>query len=368
MKYYIIAGEKSGDLHASNLIKALKKKDSEASFRVWGGDMMQEAGATIVTHYREMAFMGVWEVIKNLPRILGFIKKCKADILQDKPDVIILVDYAGFNMRIAKFAKKKGFRTFYYISPKIWAWNQGRAKNIKKYIDRMFVILPFEKDFYKKYDYQVDYVGNPLFDAINDFESQEEFYQINQLNPAQKIIALLPGSRKQEVLKILPVLLETSTRFPDYQFVIAGVNNLEEELYAEAKAQNFHIIFNQTYDLLQHAHAAIVTSGTATLETALFEVPQVVAYKTSPLTAFLVSQLIKIDYVSLVNLIAAKEVVKELLQTKCTAETLTRELKLILHENREQIIKEYQDIKKQIKTEGVSKRTADLMWEYLGNE
>jgi len=365
MKYYIIAGEKSGDLHASNLIKAIKKKDSEASFRVWGGDMMEEAGAEIVTHYREMAFMGFWEVIKNLPRILGFIKKCKTDILKNKPDVIILVDYAGFNMRIAKFAKKKGFRTFYYISPKIWAWNQGRAKNIKKYVDKTFVILPFEKAFYQKYDYSVDYVGNPLFDAIDNFEKQENFHQKNKLNPNQKIIALLPGSRKQEVLKILPVLLETSKQFTEYQFVIAGVNNLDESLYQKAKKQNFHIIFNQTYDLLQHAHAAIVTSGTATLETALFEVPQVVAYKTSALTAFLVSQLIKIDYISLVNLIAGKEVVKELLQSNCTTKTLTKELNLILNQNREQIIKDYKDIKKQIQTEGVSKRTADLMWEYL---
>ena len=261
MKYYIIAGEKSGDLHASNLIKALKKKDSNASFRVWGGDMMEEAGAEIVTHYREMAFMGFLEVIKNLPRILGFIKKCKADILKTQPDVIILVDYAGFNMRIAKFAKKKGFRTFYYISPKIWAWNQGRAKNIKKFVDKMFVILPFEKEFYQKYAYSVDYVGNPLFDAIDNFEKQSNFYQKNKLNPNQKIIALLPGSRKQEVLKILPVLLETSKQFTEYQFVIAGVNNLEESLYQKAKEQNFHIIFNQTYDLLQHAHAAIVNFG-----------------------------------------------------------------------------------------------------------
>jgi lipid-A-disaccharide synthase len=365
MKYYIIAGEKSGDLHASNLIKALKKKDPNASFRVWGGDMMEEAGAEIVTHYREMAFMGFLEVIKNLPRILGFIKKCKADILKTQPDVVILVDYAGFNMRIAKFAKKKGFRTFYYISPKIWAWNQGRAKNIKKYIDRMFVILPFEKEFYKKYDYAVDYVGNPLFDAITNFEKQADFHQKNQLNPTQKIIALLPGSRKQEVNKILPVLLGTSKQFTEYQFVIAGVNNLDETLYQEAKQQNFHVIFNQTYDLLQHAHAAIVTSGTATLETALFEVPQVVAYKTSPITAFLVRQLIKIDYVSLVNLIAGKEVVKELLQSNCTTETLTRELTNVLHQNREQMIQDYKDIKKQIQTEGVSKRTADLMWKYL---
>lgn len=370
MKYYLIAGEKSGDLHASNLIKALKDRDPDASFRAWGGDNMQTAGAEIVTHYKKMAFMGFWEVIKNLLTISRLIKQCKKDILEFKPDVVILVDYGGFNLRIASFTKSKNIQTYYYISPKVWAWNQNRAKKIKRTVDHMFVILPFEKTFYKKFDYKVDYVGNPLFDAIQEFTSNEAFLSENNLSSEKKIIALLPGSRKQEVKRLLAVLLEVALRdeFKAFQFVVAGVDNLDSSVYQEVKEKNIPIIFNQTYDLLAHAHAALVTSGTATLETALFEVPQVVVYKTSPASAMIIKMLIRVKFVSLVNLIADKEVVRELLQSSCTSNTIVPALQDILGNKREKLILDYKDLNQIIRTEGVSRRTASLMWTYLNEK
>jgi lipid-A-disaccharide synthase len=368
MKYYLIAGERSGDLHGSNLIKAIKKQDPTATFRAWGGDMMEAAGAEIVTHYGSMAFMGFVEVLMNLFTILGFIGKCKKDILSYQPDVVILIDYAGFNMRIAQFAKQNGFRAFYYISPKVWAWNQNRALKIKQFVDKMFVIFPFEKSFFKKFDYEVDYVGNPLFDAIADFNPNTNFLKDNQIETQKPIIALLPGSRKQEVEVMLRLMLEVKNNFLEYQFVIAGVSNLPKSLYQKFTNQTqVNIVFDAAYDLLSVASAALVTSGTATLETALFNVPQVVCYKAGTISYQIAKRLIRVPYISLVNLIANKEAVKELIQNDLTAENLTTELRKIVENGskRNQILADYVQVKNILGNKGASERAGTLMVEYL---
>lgn len=367
-RYYLIAGERSGDLHGANLIKAIRQHDSTAAFRAWGGEQMEEAGATLVQHYRETAFMGLGTVIRNLPKVLRFIQECKKDILAYQPDVVILIDYAGFNMRIAKFAKQHGFRTFYYISPKVWAWNQSRAFKIKAFVDRMFVIFPFEVPFFQQYDYQVDYVGNPLLDAIAAFETQPNFREKHKLG-TKPIIALLPGSRRQEVTGMLSVMLSTVKQFPDYQFVVAGVTNLPEELYQALLLEHsdVKIIFDAAYDLLSVAEAALVTSGTATLETALFNVPQVVCYRTGALTYFVSRRLIKVPFISLVNLIAQKAIVRELIQQEFTIENVVTELKKITInlEGRTQQLVDYQKIKLLMGESGASERAAKLMVQYL---
>ncbi len=367
MKYYIIAGERSGDLHGSNLIKAIKEQDSEAVIRAWGGDMMQEAGADLVKHYRDIAFMGLGEVIKNLPTILGLLSFCKKDILAFQPDAVILIDYAGFNMKIAQFAKKNAIKTFYYISPKVWAWNQSRAWNIKKYVDRLFVIFPFEKAFFKKYDYEVDYVGNPLFDAIADFTPKENFRK--EARVGQKpIIALLPGSRLQEVTTMLPLMLSQVYNFPDYQFVIGGVSNLPKELYTRwLSLFPVKIVYDDAYNLLTVADAALVTSGTATLETALLNVPQVVCYKGGAIAAALAKRLIKVPFISLVNLIAEKEVVRELIQQQLTPENLQAELhKITLNQaSRQEQLDGYAHIKAILGEKGASQKAGELMVGYL---
>ncbi|GAB4338820.1 MAG: lipid-A-disaccharide synthase [Flammeovirgaceae bacterium] len=368
MKYYLIAGEKSGDLHGSNLIKELKKLDSNAEIRAWGGDEMQKAGANLVRHYSEMAFMGFWEVFKNLLTIKRFLKECESDLKNYKPDVLILIDYAGFNLRVAAIAKNLGIRVFYYISPKVWAWNQRRALKIKKLIDKMFVIMHFEKAFYKKFDYEVDYVGNPIFDAIRSHQSNPKFLQDNNLSD-KPIIALLPGSRKQELAFIFPTMLETARQFliknPDYQFVVAGVNELPHSFYEQAIRLGFPVIKNDTYNLLSHSVAALVTSGTATLEVALFQVPQVVCYKTSWLTYQIAKNLIKVKYISLVNLIADKMLVRELIQNDLNLENLMNALEEVLGKERTRILREYEEMKKMIATESASKETARLIWKYL---
>lgn len=346
MNYYLIAGERSGDLHGANLIRSLKAQDSQASFRCWGGDYMAEAGAELVVHYNETAFMGILEVLKNLGAIRAFLKQCKADILQHRPDALILIDYPGFNLRIAEFAHKQGIKVYYYISPKIWAWNTGRAKKIKAYVDRMFCILPFEEDFYKRFDYRVDYVGNPLFDEIRRHQPDADFIAKNQLDN-KPLIALLPGSRKQEIDRLLDVMLELIPLFPDQQFVLAGISNMPSAYYKKAlQTEGIKIIYDQTYDLLSHAHAAVVTSGTATLETALFGVPQVVCYKTSWLTYQLAKLVIKVKYISLVNLIADKLVVQELIQHDCTPASISIALQPLVAETeaRQQMIKGYEEI------------------------
>lgn len=370
MKYYIIAGERSGDLHASNLILAIRRHDAHADIRAWGGEQMQAAGATLVKHYRDLAFMGFWEVIKNLRKILGFLSLCKQDILAYQPDAVILVDYAGFNMRVAKFAKAQGFKVFYYISPKVWAWNQSRAYKIKASVDRMFVIFPFEKAFFARYDYPVDYVGNPLFDAIAAYQPDADFRHTHQLSN-QPIIALLPGSRQQEVERMLQVMTSVIPQFPGYQFVIAGVSNLPRELYASWQATHqTPIIIDATYDLLSNAYAALVTSGTATLETALFNVPQVVCYQAGTITYAIAKRLIKVDYISLVNLVAEKEVVRELIQNELTTENLVTELKKITTDvrQRQHQLDEYARINALLGQEGASERAGKLMVGYLKEE
>jgi lipid-A-disaccharide synthase len=367
MKYYLIAGERSGDLHGSNLIKAIKQHDPNAEFRAWGGDMMQAAGASLIKHYAEMAFMGFWEVAKNLGTISGFLKECKTDLLAYRPDVLILIDYAGFNMRMARFAHENGIQTFYYISPKVWAWNQNRALKLKRDVDRLFVIFPFEKAFFKRFDYEVDYVGNPLFDAIADFTPNPDFLTQNHLDTNKPIIALLPGSRRQEVEQMLTLMTSTKSQFPDYQYVIAGVSNLPDSLYKPFEKEDIKRVTDDAYNLLSVATAALVTSGTATLETALFNVPQVVCYKTGALSYMIAKQLIRVPYISLVNLVAEKEAVKELIQNDLTTEHLIEELRDILPNGakREIQLQDYRHVKALLGDKGASEKTGKLMVEYL---
>ena len=369
MKYYIIAGERSGDLHGSNLIKGIRKHDPDAQIRAWGGDMMQDAGAEIVKHYRDLAFMGFFEVVKNFSTILGFLSFCKKDIKNFQPDIVILIDYAGFNMRVAKFAKTTGFKTFYYISPKVWAWNQSRALKIKQFVDKMFVIFPFEKDFFKQYDYEVEYVGNPLFDAIADFTPKEDFRKSARLGQ-KSIIALLPGSRKQEVEKMLPLMMSQVYEFPDHQFVIGAVSNLPKELYARWQSIfPVKLVIDDAYNLLSVADAALVTSGTATLETALFNVPQVVCYRGGWAAYQVYKRVIRVPFVSLVNLIAGREVVKELLQYELTKENLTEELsKITINQTtRQNQLNGYSEIRKILGEKGASERAGALMVDEIRN-
>lgn len=369
MKYYIIAGERSGDMHAANLMKELKIQDTAATFRCWGGDMMQAAGGELVRHYKEMAFMGFLEAAANAFKIARFLRQCKADILAYQPDVIILVDYAGFNLRIAKFAKERGIKVFYYISPKIWAWNQGRVHTIKKLVDRMFVILPFEEEFYGKFDYKVDYIGNPIMDTVRNHQASPDFMQRNQLS-AKPIIAVLPGSRKQEIESILFIMLSVLPAFRDYQFVVAAVSNLNQSYYENFNRDpNIKIVYDQTYDLLANAQAALVTSGTATLETALFNVPQVVCYTTSLISYWIGRAVIKVPYISLVNLIAGKPVVTELIQNELTGRNIITELKKILTDENfiQQQKASYQEIREKLGEANSAAKAAELMVKYLKN-
>ncbi|WP_318345328.1 lipid-A-disaccharide synthase [Flagellimonas baculiformis] len=368
MKYYIIAGEASGDLHGSNLIKALKKEDPSAEIRCWGGDLMQKAGGELAKHYKDMAFMGFLEVIKNIPTIFKNIAYCKQDIQKFHPDVVIFIDFSGFNLRIAKWAKENGFRTNYYISPQIWASREGRIKKIKRDIDAMYVILPFEKDFYgKKHNYPVHFVGHPLIDAIvgTPLQENETFRRENNLDPDKPIIALLPGSRKQEVQKMLDVMLSVKKDFPDHQFVIAGAPSLSDDFYAPfLKGDTVNYVSNKTYTLLKHSHAALVTSGTATLETALFGIPQVVCYKGNWISYQIAKRIITLDYISLVNLIMDREVVKELIQSELTTKNLKKELsKIIEGPERERILSDYKLLQEKLGGEGASQLAARLIVE-----
>lgn len=368
MKYYLVAGEASGDLHGANLMRALKAADPDASFRYFGGDKMQQEGGTLVKHYADMAFMGFTEVLLNLNTILRNMKTCKQDLLEYQPDTLILIDFPGFNMKIAEFAKNKGIKVCYYISPKVWAWNQRRVLKIKKVVDKMFCILPFEVAFYKGWDMEIDYVGNPLLDEIALFKPDPQFREKHQLSD-KKIIALLPGSRKQEIERLLPVMLSTQSHFDDYQFVIAGAPSFEPAYYARFnKGQKVALVFGQTYNLLHHAHAAIVASGTATLETALFRVPQVVVYKGSPISIAIGRMVIKIKYISLVNLIMDKKVVTELIQEDCNTAVLTASLDRILEgADRESMLLDYSALAEVMGTPGASERTAELILKFLKN-
>ncbi len=368
MKYYIIAGEASGDLHASNLMKSLKKEETHTDFRFWGGDLMEKVGGTLVKHYRELAFMGFAEVFMNLRTILNNIKYCKQDILQYAPDAVILVDYPGFNLRIAEFAKKHNITVHYYISPQIWAWKENRIKKIKRDIDHMYVILPFEKDFYEnKHDFPVHFVGHPLLDAIADRKPLDPviFAKENKLND-KPIIALLPGSRKQEISKMLSVMLKMVPKFPDHQFVIAGAPSQELSFYENIIAEtDVAIVENKTYDLLSVSNAALVTSGTATLETALLKIPEVVCYKGNKISYQIGKRLVNVKFISLVNLILDKEVVTELIQDEFNEKNLEDELfKILDHKYREEMFDQYYELERKLGGKGASEKTAKLIIKY----
>lgn len=365
MKYYLIAGEASGDLHGANLMWALQQIDPKAEFRFWGGDRMEAVGGKLIKHYRDLAFMGFWEVITNLKTILRNIDFCKRDITQFQPDALIFIDYPGFNMRIAKWAKQRGIPTHYYISPQIWAWKENRIKAIKRDVDAMYVILPFEKDFYEgKHQYPVHFVGHPLLDAIATRKevSEEVFKRENGLDE-RPIIALLPGSRKQEIAKMLSVMLSVVGSYHQYQFVIAGAPSQEYDFYKQfIKEENVHFVTGKTYDLLSHAHAALVTSGTATLETALFNVPEVVCYRGNWISYQIAKRVISLKYISLVNLIMDAPVVTELIQGELNTKNLKTELEKLLNpEHRAKLLKDYKTLREKLGNEGASERTASLI-------
>jgi len=366
MKYYLVAGEASGDLHGANLMKALKMADPSAEFRYFGGDKMQAEGGTLVKHYAEMAFMGFTEVVLNLGTILRNMKSCKADLLSYQPDALILIDFPGFNLKIAEFAKQKGIKVCYYISPKVWAWNQKRVLKIKRVVDQLFCILPFEVDFYKQWGMEVNYVGNPLLDEIATFNPSKSFYPDHHLSE-QKIIALLPGSRKQEIERLLPDMLSVTNQFPDYQFVIAAAPTFSEAYYQQFIGNKaVKLVFSQTYQLLHHAHAALVASGTATLETALFKVPQVVLYRGGAISVGIARMVIKIKFISLVNLIMNKKVVEELIQQDCNPTLIAQNLnKIVDGEDRKQMLASYDDLAGLMGKPGASQRTAKLIVDFL---
>lgn len=369
MKYYLIAGEASGDLHGANLMRALAEIDPQAQFRFWGGDRMEAVGGKLIKHYRDLAFMGFWEVVTNLRTILRNIDLCKGDITAYQPDALIFIDYPGFNMRIAKWAKQQGIPTHYYISPQIWAWKENRIKAIRRDVDAMYVILPFEKDFYEgKHQYPVHFVGHPLLDAIAARRevSMEVFKRENGLDE-RPIIALLPGSRKQEIAKMLSVMLSVVGSYHPYQFVIAGAPSLGYDFYRQfIREENVHFVSGKTYDLLSHAHAALVTSGTATLETALFRVPEVVCYRGNWISYQIAKRVISLKYISLVNLIMDAPVVTELIQGDLNTRNLKVELdKLLDPAYRNKLQRDYQALRERLGNEGASRRTAQAIYDSL---
>lgn len=368
MKYYIIAGEASGDLHGSNLIKELALLDPAAEFRCWGGDLMQARGAMLVKHYRDLAFMGFFEVVANLPTILKNIRFCKADITAWKPDVVIFIDYPGFNLRIASFARKAGFKTVYYISPQIWAWKESRIRTIRRDVDRMLVILPFEKEFYASRGMEVDFVGHPLLDAIDVNDKNPDWKVHHEIPEEKKVVALLPGSRKQEIRAMLPAMLEATRKRSDICTVIACAPSIQEAFYRQwiTESDSVRLVAGETQAVLRNADAALVTSGTATLEAALYGVPQVVAYKGHPVSVWIARKLVKIRFISLVNLIMDAEVVKELIQDQMTAQNLGAELDRLLQDSHRNRLKAaYLELRQRLGLEGASKKSAKLIYSYL---
>ena len=370
MRYYIIAGEASGDLHASNLIAAIRQRDAQAEIRAWGGDLMDKQGATIVKHYRDLAFMGFAEVILNLRTITRNLSFCKKDLLSFKPDVLILIDYPGFNLRIAEFAHNKNIKVVYYISPQIWAWKKGRVHTIKRVVDKMLVILPFEKAFYNNYKVAVDFVGHPLLDALQNYPWQQEADFRKRNNFSEKpIIAMLPGSRKQEVSRMLQQMLVMVKHFPDYEFAIAAAPSLEMSFYENIIGQSeVKVVQQQTYDLLKHAHAAMVTSGTATLETALIGTPEVVCYSGNRISYEIARRIIDVKYISLVNLIMDREIVKELIQDDFNEIQLRKQLNLLLSDNkfRQQMLSEFDSLREKLGGSGASQEAADHVIKLIG--
>jgi lipid-A-disaccharide synthase len=363
MRYYIIAGERSGDLHGSNLVKSLTRLQPQSTFRGFGGDEMRQAGVELVMHYDQLAFMG-FEAVFNFLKIARYMSACKQDILQYNPSALILIDYGGFNRRIASFGKTNGIKVHYYIPPKVWAWRQNRAWQLKKSVDHMYVILPFEKEFYRQYDFEVDYVGNPVLDAIRSFRPNASFLQQYNLSSPQPLVALLPGSRTRELQKIVPVMAEVAKAQPSFHFVVAAIRNLPNELYKPlSELENVTFIYDATYDLLTHASAAIVTSGTATLETALFKVPQVVVYKAGYLEYLIASWVVKVKFISLVNLIAGREVVKELIQHNASANLVEEELLKLVEKGRyqQEMQKSYEQLYTTLDIGSASDNTAQLI-------
>lgn len=368
MKYYLISGEASGDLHGAHLIKAIKQKDSKAEFRVWGGDLMLAEGATIVKHINTLAFMGFWEVLKHLPKILQNIKLCKKDILEYAPDVIVYIDYPGFNLRISRWAKTKGYTNHYYISPQVWAWKEKRILQMKRDLDALYVILPFEKTFFEnKHDFPVHYVGHPLLDYVKQTSSSSNFLTKNLFSKTKPLIALLPGSRIQELKKMLPLFVRVSLAYPEFQFAIAKAPNLDEQVYLPyLKNTPIKLVFNATYDLLKHSYAALVTSGTATLETALFNVPQIVCYRSSWISYWIGKIFVRLRFISLVNLILDQPAVTELIQNNCDVKKIRKALEeLMLPEKRQEIQKHYMKLKLLLGEGGASQKTADLIYSQL---
>ena len=359
-RIFILAGEASGDLHAANLVASIKKQTNKVIIAGWGGDRMEAEGVNVQKHIRELAFMGFYEVIKNIRTILLNFKMCKEHITAFQPDTIILVDYPGFNLRMAEWAHKQGFKVLYFVSPQVWAWKKNRVYHIKKNVNRVFCILPFEKEFYKKFDVDVSYVGHPLLDEIQSYFSKNEPIEMSATKP---ILAILPGSRKQEIERKLPVMLAAAKAFPNYEIQVACAPNLDVKLYEKYKNNSIHFVKGQTYHLLQKAKLAIVTSGTATLETALFKVPQVVCYKSSPASYWIARMLIKIKFISLVNLILDKAAVKELIQNECTAENIIAELRKLEEgqTERARLIQDYESLIHILGESGASERAATEM-------
>jgi lipid-A-disaccharide synthase len=362
-RIYIIAGEASGDLHGGNLVKALLRENSQLNIRCWGGDEMKSAGANVVKHIKELAFMGFAEVVMNLRTILRNISACKKDISEFKPDALVLIDYPGFNLRIAEWAHTNGIKVHYYISPQVWAWKQSRVHKIKRFVDEMYVILPFEEDFYRKFDYKVHYVGHPLLDALQNFQSSEEFQSELTKKDLRPIITLLPGSRKQEVSVKLPLMLQAAESFTDHRIIVAGAPSLDSSFYTSILKDKAEVYFGRTYDLLTLSEAALVTSGTATLETALLGVPEVVCYKGSKISYYIAKALIKIRFISLVNLIMDREVVTELIQDECNPERMKQELKKIIAggSSRAQIRTDYSELRAILGQGGASVKVAQSL-------
>ncbi|MDA9699175.1 lipid-A-disaccharide synthase [Flavobacteriaceae bacterium] len=360
MKYYIIAGEASGDLYGSKLIDEIFSIDKKAEIRFWGGDNMIKSGGYNVKHISELAFMGFYEVLKNITTILRNISFCKNDIKEFNPDKIIYIDYPGFNLKICKWAKNNGYKNFFYISPQIWAWKENRIKTIKNSIDKLFVIFPFEKEYYReKHNMEVEFYGHPLIEKIDDFNSSKDFLKKNNITKERDIITLLPGSRSQEINSMLPIFLTLKKHYLDFEFIVAGVKNVNESVYQPASNLDVKVIYNQTYDLLSHSKIAIVTSGTASLECALFNVPQIVCYKTSSISYFIGKLFVNISFISLVNIILKKDIVKELIQNELTEKNLVNELSNILSDNKiSDILNEYSKIYSMLSIDGTSKKIA----------
>ncbi len=371
-RYYIIAGESSGDMHGANLMKQIRALDQEADFRFWGGDRMQAAGGHMVRHIRDLAFMGFWEVVSNLGTILNNLKQCKKDLLRYAPDVLILIDYPGFNLRMAAYAREHHIPVVYYISPQVWAWKQSRVKKIKRDVDRMLVILPFEQDFYQGFGMDVDFVGHPLLDEVIPLKESTDYTAFRKKNhlPGKPIVALLPGSRKQEIKRMLQEMISVARYFNDYQFVVAGVSDQSPLLYQQFTGRkNISVLYDQTYSILANANAALVASGTATLETALFGVPQVVCYKANPVSYYIARQLVNVKYISLVNLIMDEAVLKEMIQNHFSRRALREELDALLHDEsyRRKMKEAYLSLEKILGGQGASGTAARMITRFVSS-